>query len=137
LGSLGSSSVVKFTTGGVATATLTSNRDAGLATVTATCEGKQGQTRVLFYSYLFRLHLPLILKAHSDGLGRAEFYPCGGLGLGCERSSLSRSQSTSRGGSHAAEPRAWEPALLHNCDVLSLFGALCEEEKAPIAPRTR
>ena len=34
------------------------------------------------------------------------------------RAKLSRSQATSRGGSHAAETRAWEPALLHNCDVL-------------------
>jgi putative inorganic carbon (HCO3(-)) transporter len=33
---------------------------------------------------------------------------------------FSRSQSTSRGGSHAAETRAWEPALLHNCDILGL-----------------
>jgi len=34
------------------------------------------------------------------------------------KSKVSRSQSTSRGGSHAAEMRAWEPALLHHCDVL-------------------
>jgi len=32
---------------------------------------------------------------------------------------FSRSQATSRGGSHAAETRAWEPALLHDCDVLA------------------
>ena len=88
LGSLGSSSVVKFTADGVVTATLTSSETAGLATVTATCEGKQAQTHVFFYSYLFKLHLPLILRAHSDGLGRAGFHPCGGLGLGCERSYL-------------------------------------------------
>jgi uncharacterized Zn ribbon protein len=76
LGSLGSSSVIKFTNDGIATATLTSSSDAGLATVTATCEGKQAQTHVFFYSYLFKLHLPLILKDHSDGL------------LSCEISSL-------------------------------------------------
>jgi len=69
LGSLGSSSVVKFTTDGVATATLISNRDAGLATVTATCASKQAQTQVYFYSYLFKLHLPLVLKSHFDSPG--------------------------------------------------------------------
>lgn len=62
LGSLGSSSVIKFTTGGVATATLTSSRDADLATVTAICGGKQAQTHVFFFSYLFKLHLPLIAQ---------------------------------------------------------------------------
>jgi len=87
LGSLGSSSVVKSTTDGVATATLTSNLDVGLATVTATCEGKQAQTRVFFYPYyLFKLYLPLIPKGHFDDPRRAESYSCGGLGLGCERS---------------------------------------------------
>jgi predicted nucleotidyltransferase len=37
------------------------------------------------------------------------------------------SQSASRGGSHAAETRAWEPALLHNCDVLNLAKLLADE----------
>jgi adhesin/invasin len=68
LGSLGSSSVIKFTTGGVATVTLTSS-ETGLAAVTATCGGKGGQTNVLFYSYLFELHLPLVLKSHFDSPG--------------------------------------------------------------------
>ena len=77
LGSLGSSSVVKFTADGVATATLTSSRDAGLATVTATCEGKQGTIYVSFDRYSFQLYLPVVLKAHSDGLG-----------LSCKTSSL-------------------------------------------------
>ena len=39
---------------------------------------------------------------------------------------LSTSPAASRGGSHAAETRAWEPALLHNCDLLSL---ILDEEK--------
>jgi len=76
LGSLGSSGVVKFTTGGVATVTLTSS-ETGLATVTATCGGKEGQTHVFFHSYLFKLHLPLVLKSHFDSPG-----------LSCETSSL-------------------------------------------------
>jgi adhesin/invasin len=78
LGTLGGSdSVIQFTSGGVVTATLissTSDSDV-VATVTATCAGISDTTHVLFYSYLFKLHLPLILKAHSDGLGRAELYP--------------------------------------------------------------
>ena len=54
------------TLNGVAETTLTSSEDPGLAAVTATCEGKEGHVHVFCYSYLFRLHLPLILKAYSD-----------------------------------------------------------------------
>ena len=76
LGTLGGSdSVIRFTSGGVATATLISSTSDGLATVTAICEGNQKQIPVFFYPYLFKLHLPLILKAYSDGLGRARSYP--------------------------------------------------------------
>jgi adhesin/invasin len=52
------------TLNGVAETTLTSSETSGLATVTATCEGKQGTVHVSFYQYSFRLYLPLILKAH-------------------------------------------------------------------------
>jgi len=79
-GSLGSSSVVTFTIDGVATATLTSSTTDHGANVTATCEGKQAQIYIPFYTYLFKLYLPLISKAHFDGVGRADFYPFGGLG---------------------------------------------------------
>ena len=51
---------------------------------------------------------------------------------------LSTSQAASRGGSHAAGSRAWEPALLHNCDLLSLVldeekenGARADETRSP------
>ncbi|MGA9347654.1 MAG: invasin domain 3-containing protein, partial [Anaerolineae bacterium] len=56
------------TLNGVAETTLTSSEDPGLATVTATCEGKQGTVYVYFYPPL-KLYLPVILKAHFDGLG--------------------------------------------------------------------
>jgi uncharacterized Zn ribbon protein len=49
---------------GVAETTLTSSEDLGLATVTATCAGKQGTVHVSFYQYSFKLYLPVILKGH-------------------------------------------------------------------------
>ena len=70
LGSLGSGSVVKTTVNGVATAILISSTTAGLATVTATCDGKQDQTQVYFYLHEFEVYLPLILKNHPTP-------PCG------------------------------------------------------------
>jgi hypothetical protein len=51
---------------GIAETTLTSSETSGLATVTAICEGKEGQIRVYFYSYLFKLHLPLVLREYAD-----------------------------------------------------------------------
>ncbi len=55
-----------ITLDGIAETTLTSSETPGLATVTATCGGKEGQIHVYFYSYLFKLHLPLVLKAYPD-----------------------------------------------------------------------
>ena len=52
------------TLNGVADTTLTSSEDPGLATVTATCGGKQGTVYVSFDRYAFQLYLPVILKAH-------------------------------------------------------------------------
>jgi hypothetical protein len=46
----------------VAETTLTSSEDAGLVTVIAACEGKQGTIHVYFYP-LLKLYLPVILKA--------------------------------------------------------------------------
>jgi hypothetical protein len=40
-----------------------------------------------------------------------------------EAEGLSRSRIPSRGGSHAAGSRAWEPALLQNRDLLGLITA--------------
>ena len=89
LGSLGSTSVVKFTSNGIATAVLISNKDAGLATVTATCASKQAQTQVYFYPfYLYKRYLPLVPKGQSDNPGRVGFYSCERLGLDCERPDL-------------------------------------------------
>jgi uncharacterized Zn ribbon protein len=51
------------TLNGVAETTLTSTEDPGLATVTATCEGKQGTAPIYFY-YTLNVYLPIILKAH-------------------------------------------------------------------------
>ncbi|MGA9348518.1 MAG: Ig-like domain-containing protein, partial [Anaerolineae bacterium] len=51
------------TLNGVAETTLTSSEDPGLATVTATCEGKQGTVYVYFY-YPLKLYLPVIFKGH-------------------------------------------------------------------------
>jgi adhesin/invasin len=48
---------------GVAETTLTAAESPGLATVTATCGGKQGTTHVVFYSVL-KFYLPMILKAY-------------------------------------------------------------------------
>ena len=63
LGTLdGSNSVVRLTTGGVATAILTSSRTDGPATVTAVCEGKEDQVYVVFYRYAFRIYLPVLFK---------------------------------------------------------------------------
>ena len=63
LGTLdGSSSIVRFTTGGVATAILTSSRTDGLATVTAVCGGRENQIHVYFYRYAFQVYLPMLFK---------------------------------------------------------------------------
>ena len=75
LGSLGSDNVVMFTTEGVATATLTSNKSGGLATVTATCMGKQARTHVFFYGYLFEVYLPLTFKAYPFPAARPYTVP--------------------------------------------------------------
>jgi adhesin/invasin len=48
---------------GVAETTLTSSEDPGPATVTATCEGRQGTVYVIFY-YPLKLYLPVIRKAY-------------------------------------------------------------------------
>lgn len=42
---------------------------------------------------------------------------------------LSRSKISSRGGSHAADPRAWEPALLQNLDLLSLAKIAAKKQR--------
>ena len=51
------------TLGGVAETILTSSETTGLATVTATCEGKEGIIRVSFYRYAFQLYLPIVFKS--------------------------------------------------------------------------
>jgi hypothetical protein len=52
------------TTNGVAETTLTSAEDFGSATVTAICQGKSGDTTVIFYICRGRVYLPVVLKAY-------------------------------------------------------------------------
>jgi len=56
--------VFDTTYNGVAETTLTSSETPGLAIVMATCEGREGQTYVVFYGYFFRLYLPMVWKAY-------------------------------------------------------------------------
>jgi len=49
---------------GIAESTLASTRSPGLATVTATCEGKQGTIHVVFYALFYKLYLPVLFRAY-------------------------------------------------------------------------
>jgi len=49
---------------GVAETTLTSSETPDLATVTATCAGKEGTIHVAFYASFYKLYLPVVLKAY-------------------------------------------------------------------------
>jgi hypothetical protein len=54
----------------------------------------------------------LLLDTYQDFLSFGSVYAL--------HTNLGRSKISSRGGSHAAGPRAWEPALLRNSDLLNL-----------------
>lgn len=64
LDSLGSTQVIKTTTNGIATATLTSGTVAGTATVTGFSAGVSDQT-VVEFTWPYHLYLPLIVKSYT------------------------------------------------------------------------
>ena len=61
LGSLGSDTITRTTTSGVATAVLTSGTTAGTAVITATADSKYDVTTVIIYA--FQIYLPVVLKS--------------------------------------------------------------------------